>query len=215
MADSSYMRSGVESATSAKSSREIVMSAPFRFLPFIALVGALGAIPASRAQDALALKAFETVRSVLQHPRCQNCHIPGDAPLQFDEGQTHSMSVMRGPDGRGAIAMNCSACHGESNLPPSYGPHVPPGAPNWHLPPPDKKMVFINISPAALCARIKDKTFTGGKDLEAMLVHLREDKLVAWGWNPGQGRTMPPVSREQLVDAFQQWMNLGAPCPAV
>ncbi len=75
-------------------------------------------------------------------------------------------------------------------------------------------MVFINIPPAALCAKIKDPTFTGGKDLEAMLVHLREDKLVAWGWSPGQDRTTPPVSKEQLVAAFQQWMDLGAPCPA-
>ena len=24
------------------------------------------------------LKAFETVRKVFQHPRCQNCHIPGE-----------------------------------------------------------------------------------------------------------------------------------------
>jgi len=27
------------------------------------------------------LVAFETVRTVLQHPRCQNCHPSGDAPL--------------------------------------------------------------------------------------------------------------------------------------
>ena len=29
-----------------------------------------------------ALAAFGTIQTVLQHPRCQNCHIPGDAPLQ-------------------------------------------------------------------------------------------------------------------------------------
>ena len=26
---------------------------------------------------------FATVQKVFQHPRCQNCHIPGDSPLQY------------------------------------------------------------------------------------------------------------------------------------
>jgi hypothetical protein len=110
--------------------------------------------------------------------------------------------------------MQCTGCHGERNLPVSYGPNVPPGAPNWHLPPPDTKMIFIGLAPATLCANIKDQTFTKGKDLGEMLIHLRDDKLVAWGWDPGQGRTPPPVSKERLVAEFQKWIDLGAPCPA-
>jgi len=40
-----------------------------------ALIAAVSA--AGQAQDrAQAVRAFETVREVLQHPRCQNCHIP-------------------------------------------------------------------------------------------------------------------------------------------
>lgn len=46
--------------------------------------------------------AFATVQRVLQHPRCQNCHIPGDAPLQFDEGRVHAQFVKRGGDGKPA-----------------------------------------------------------------------------------------------------------------
>lgn len=38
------------------------------------------------ADDQPALQAFGTVQKVFQSPRCQNCHIPGDAPLQFDAG---------------------------------------------------------------------------------------------------------------------------------
>ena len=92
---------------------------------------------ALQAQDrAQAVVAFETVREVLQHPRCQNCHIPGDAPLQYDEGRRHAQYVMRGPTGHGAVAMECSVCHREANAPVSYGDRSPPGAPNWHLPPP-------------------------------------------------------------------------------
>ncbi len=165
--------------------------------------------------NARAARAFETVRSVLQHPRCQNCHIPGDAPLQFDAGLRHAQNVLRGATGHGAIAMECAACHQTQNSPASYGVNAPPGAPTWHLPPPETKMVFINLSPRELCAVIKDRKQTGGKDLQAMFRHVRDDKLVAWGWNPGGVRTLPPVSQDVFVRAFKEWMDLGAPCPTV
>jgi len=55
----------------------------------------------STEQRAQALAAFATVQQVFQHPRCQNCHIPGDAPLQFDAGVRHAMGVMRGPRATG------------------------------------------------------------------------------------------------------------------
>ena len=64
-----------------------------------------GAAPVSKAEG---LAAFETVRAVLQHPRCQNCHIPGDAPLQMDDGRVHGQSVKRGPDGHGAPGGMCA-----------------------------------------------------------------------------------------------------------
>ena len=159
------------------------------------------------------LQAFEVVRSVLQNPRCANCHIPEDAPRQLDISRPHQMNVQRGPVGLGAVGMECGACHGQQNLPADYGMHVPPGAPNWRLPPPQTKMVFIDVPPAELCSTIKDKAKTGGKDLQAMLVHNRDDKLVAWGWNPGLGRNPVPVPREQFVAAFQAWLDSGAPCP--
>lgn len=177
-----------------------------------AVVGVALAAPAF-AQSDTALSAFEVVRSVLQHPRCQNCHIPIDAPLQLDEGRVHQINVVRGPAGLGAAAMECPVCHGRKNLPASYGPHVPPGAPNWRLPPPTMKMVFKDLSPTQLCASLKDKSKTGGKDLQAMLAHNRDDELVAWGWDPGLGRTPVPVPRERFVAAWKTWMDAGAPCP--
>lgn len=183
---------------------------------FILAVASLAPAAAFAQADnaSRAAQAFEVVRSVLQHPRCQNCHIPIDAPLQYDSGIPHGINVKRGPQGMGATAMECPVCHGQQNLPESYGPHVPPGAPNWRLPPPETKMVFIDLTPAQLCATIKDRSKTGGKDLQAMLVHNRDDKLVAWGWDPGQGRAPVPVPRERFVAAFQEWMDFGAPCPA-
>jgi hypothetical protein len=172
--------------------------------------------PALAKADDLAagLAAFETVRKVFQHPRCQNCHIPGDAPLQHDEGLVHAQNVIRGADGRGAPGLPCSTCHGETNPPASYGAHVPPGAPNWHLPPPAQRMVFIGLKPAQLCATIKDPKATGGKDLHAMLEHVSHDGLVLWGWEPGAGRAPVPVPHGEFVQAFRDWIAAGAPCPA-
>jgi mono/diheme cytochrome c family protein len=172
------------------------------------------AIAQTTAPQSAALASFEKVRVVFQHPRCANCHIPGDAPLQYDDGRPHAQSVVRGDSGHGFVVMECSSCHGDENKPASYGDRAPPGAPNWHLPPPETKMVFIALSPRALCETIKNRRETGGKDLAAMFAHVRDDKLVGWGWNPGGQRTRPPISRQETVAAFKTWMDAGAPCPA-
>jgi hypothetical protein len=166
--------------------------------------------PEERAQ---AVTAFATVQKVFQHPRCQNCHIPGDAPLQFDAGSPHAMGVARGPDGKGAPGLPCATCHGTGNLPASYGAHVPPGAPNWHLPPPEHKMAWIGLSPAALCETIKSKKQNGGRNFEALIKHVSEDSLVLWGWHPGSTREPVPVPHDELVVKFKQWAAAGGPCP--
>ena len=176
-------------------------------------VAALGGA-APKADAASGLAAFETVRKVFQHPRCQNCHIPGDAPLQFDEGRAHGQNVKRGLEGQGAAGLPCATCHQSKNLPASFGANMPPGAPNWHLPPAGTPMVFIRLTPAQLCAAIKDPKATKGKDLPAMLEHVTHDELVGWGWDPGVGRAPVPVPRAELTAAFRTWMDAGAPCPS-
>ena len=163
------------------------------------------------AQDAN--KLFAPIRSVLQHPRCQNCHIPGDAPLQYDRGTPHAQNVRRGTDGRGMVGMECSTCHQRRNPPESYGALAPPGAPNWHVPPGNTKMVFIGLSPRDLCLVLREGKTNGGKSLAQLTIHVREDKLVLWGWEPGGGRSVPPLTHEEFVGAFKEWVSAGAPCP--
>ncbi len=193
-----------------------MMEGPTRaFLIAAALAVALAAYRRSSTPDrARALAAFSTVQQVLQHPRCQNCHIPGDAPLQFDAGLPHTMAVARGPAGRGAPGLPCATCHGESNPPASYGPHAPPGAPHWGLPSPDHKMAWIGLSPGALCEMIKDKQRNGGRDFAALITHVSEDKLVLWGWNPGGERSPVSVPHDQFVARFKEWAAAGGPCPS-
>lgn len=194
-------------------------STRFAFRLLIAGAASLAVIAASTALAARALsrkeglRAFETIQQVLQHPRCQNCHIPGDAPLQFDAGAPHAQNVLRGRDGQGMPGLNCSTCHGAANLPASYGPNMPPGAPNWHLPPADQKMVFIDLTPGELCNVLKNPASNGGRDLVALLEHVENDKLVLWGWDPGAGRAPVSIPHRQFVAEFKRWMAARAPCP--
>jgi hypothetical protein len=185
------------------------------------LLGSLAVLTAGASQSSTVrvaerdgLAAFETVRAVLQHPRCQNCHIPGDAPLQLDDGRVHGQNVRRGPIGLGAPGLPCSTCHGNANPPASYGANMPPGAPSWHLPPPRMKMVFLGLSSGELCRTLKDPKANGGKDLRALLEHVGHDGLVLWGWSPGVGRDPVSVPHDEFVAKFRQWVGAGAPCPA-
>src|SRR5690349_18821376 len=100
-----------------------------RMLLWLTIFSLAACVPAATVdpeERVQAITAFATVQQVLQHPRCQNCHIPGDAPLQFDAGLPHQMAVARGPDGHGSPGLPCASCHGAANPPASYGPHAPP-----------------------------------------------------------------------------------------
>jgi len=158
--------------------------------------------------------SFETVRAVLQHPRCQNCHPAGDAPLQGDDGHVHAMNVQRGPEGRGMIGEECTTCHGPANPSSNYGLHIPPGViEGWRMPKPEEKLVFVGVAPRALCEQIKDPARNGGKDMAALRKHL-DSPLVQWGWNPGFGRAPVPTPYATFIAAWETWVAAGAPCPS-
>ncbi|HET8892334.1 MAG TPA: hypothetical protein VFQ41_25795, partial [Candidatus Angelobacter sp.] len=68
------------------------------------------------------LRAFRQVASVLTSPRCLNCHVPDDGPLQGDDDHPHTMNVKRGADGKGSAALRCFACHQLENATALHGP---------------------------------------------------------------------------------------------
>jgi cytochrome c5 len=189
-----------------------------RFATALAAIGSacmlMAASPAGSGTakpDASASRAaFFQVYRVLTSPRCQNCHPAGDAPLQGDDSHVHIQNVKRGADGHGVYGMRCDTCHQSANLP---GAHMPPGNPKWGLPPADQKMTFVGRSPAELCKQIKDPHQNGGRSLQALLDHVANDDLVAWGWNPGDGRTLPPLTRPETVAQMKIWIDGGAVCP--
>jgi hypothetical protein len=155
------------------------------------------------------VRAFETVYKTLMSPRCMNCHPAGDVPLQGDDSHLHAMGPKRGVEGKGVYAMKCSNCHQETNI---AGLHMPPGNPEWHLPPAAMKMVFEGKSAHELAKQLIDKKKNGNKDIKKLIEHA-DDGLVLAGWNPGEGRTLPPVSHAEFKKAWITWLKTGAYAP--
>ena len=164
---------------------------------------------ADKKREEESANAFKEAYRVFMHPRCMNCHPSGDVPLQGDNSQLHTQGVKRGTDGKGLYALKCANCHQSANVP---GENMPPGNPNWHLPPANMKMVFQGISPAQLAIQFKNPKLTG-KTLQELIHHVEEDKLVLGGWNPGDGRTKPPLSHEEFAMNFREWVEKGAAIP--
>jgi cytochrome c5 len=168
------------------------------------------AASADTRDDAGARAAFLAAAPVFFHPRCMNCHPSGDQPLQGDDSHPHTQNVRRGPLGNGVYGMKCSACHQQANTP---GLHMPPGAVIWRLPPPKMPMVFQGETPRQLCEQLKDPKQNGGRTLAGIVEHVSNDKLVGWGWDPGEGRTLPPLSRAEFARELSTWVQKGAACP--
>ncbi len=165
---------------------------------------------AYKSDAAAAQAAFNRAWTVFDSPRCRNCHPSGDAPLQGDDGHVHIQDVKRGAAGIGVYGMKCSTCHQAANL---LGANMPPGNPKWSLPPANMKMVIQGETAGEFCRQLKDPAKNGHRTLAQIIEHVSSDDLVGWGWNPGDGRTLPPLSRSEFVAAMKAWVDNGAACP--
>jgi hypothetical protein len=153
------------------------------------------------------LAAWSKIATALEHPRCLNCH-QLNSPLQNDSRRAHIPHVVRGFDSHGVAAMRCGNCHNDSgNNPTSHTP----GAPNWQLAP--VSMRWQGLSIGELCRMLKDPVRNGHRNGEALIEHVANDQLVAWGWNPGEGREPVPIPHQELVDLMKVWVAAGSPCP--
>ena len=149
---------------------------------------------------------FEPVASVLMHPRCLNCH-QDQSPRQGDTRNVHLPLIVRGKDGHGAPTQQCQTCHQATN---TAGGFVP-GVADWHLAP--LSMLWEGRSKEQICEQLKDPRRNGGRRTgEQVIEHMKVDPLVLWAWSPGAGRTTPPLSHEQFVEALETWVRAGMPC---
>jgi hypothetical protein len=156
-------------------------------------------------------RAFMSVYTVLMSARCMNCHPSGDVPLQGDDSHLHTMNIKRGVDGHGVYAARCSNCHQAAN---TAGLHMPPGNPKWGLPPAKMRMVFQGRTPRQLALQLLDPKQNGGRTRQQLIDHMAKDDLVGWAWHPGDGRTLPPMSRPAFVAQVRLWIAKGAYAPS-
>jgi mono/diheme cytochrome c family protein len=181
----------------------------------VLLASALASAPfplsEARAQDGL--EHWSKLYEIFSHPRCANCHVEDGRPMwsgaHYGVTRKHPMLV-RGEPGTVAYASRqCIGCHTARNSPVLHGP---PGAEGWQIPPP--AMTWFAKSSADLCSQIKDPQRTGGRDLAAIIEHVRKDELVHWGWKPGPGREPAPYSVDEAITFLEAWAKAGAPCPS-
>jgi hypothetical protein len=174
------------------------------------LLGSISSSAIVQRDDERARAAFLAVVPVLKHPRCLNCHATGDFPRQGDDSRPHLQNVKRGPTGQGVTAQKCSTCHQTENV---AGPHMPPGAPDWELPPPNMPMIWEGKTPGQICEQLKDPKQNNNRTVAQVVDHVTNNKLVLWGWNPGEGRTVPSMGHQEFAAKFSEWAKYGAACP--
>jgi len=74
------------------------------------------------------------------------------------------------------------------------------------------------LSSAQVCRVVTDRTKNGNMDGPGLLKHHEDAELVRYAWQPGRRpdgtpRTLPPLTREQFIDATRRWVEAGTPCP--
>ncbi len=156
--------------------------------------------PSTSTEDSVT--PFNAVYTVLQSPRCLNGHPAGDVPLQRDSGELHAMEVSRHS---ADVGLPCTTCHRPIGI---DLPHLPPANPGWRLPPANQ--AFQGRSPRELCLQLQGAATL---DPAAFLHHVRDDSLVAWGWSPGAGRTVPPLTHPEFVAVVSASIAGGTACP--
>ena len=164
-------------------------------------------------------EAFQYLHKVATHPRCMNCHgqIVNEVhvPTVGDSLKPHPMNITsKIPE----LGMDCTGCHQKQNLP---GKHMPPGAANnlmptflWHMPQ-ESMILSKDMSQQDLCElwtdNVKNKNRGSLDDLvklrKEFMHHVEADPLIHWTFNPGNGRTPAPGSREKLVGAMDVWIS--------
>jgi len=164
------------------------------------------AADAGSARESAGLSAFNDVAAVLRSPRCINCHPAGNVPRQTDAHLPHFPAVARGRDDHGITGMRCNACHQEVNQINGV-----PGAMHWRLAP--RSMAWAGLDDHELAEQLKDPSRNGHRTLEQMIEHVTSEPLVLWAWQPGGTRDAPPLTHEQFVQRFKDWVAAGAPSP--
>jgi hypothetical protein len=171
------------------------------------------------AQDAptkaQGLAAWDEIYAVTSHPRCTNCHVDeGGVPmwngLIYGADMAHGMRVQADESRVGAETLPCRTCHiGAASA--NATPHAPPMIDDaWRLPP--VELAWLGKSSKDVCEQLRDPETNDGFAMDGIASHLETSAFVAWGFNPGAGRSVPPGTLDEMVVALNLWAAAGTPC---
>ncbi len=189
-----------------KLSRQIAVVVCLIIITSLALTSGMASAQ-GHTTHAESLAAWDKVATVLQHPRCLNCH-QLTSPLQGDKRRPHIPQVVRGKDSHGIGAMLCGNCHNDmgNNLTSRT-----PGGQHWQLAP--VSMLWQGLSRGDLCRSLKDPAKNGKRGGAALIEHMETEPLVLYGWNPGKSLQPVPMSHNDFVAATKVWVAGGMACP--
>jgi hypothetical protein len=172
-------------------------------------VSAFDRIADQRARSAA---LFGEAAKVITSARCLNCHPATRAVTQGNDLHPHVPFVSAGRYGVGSPALPCRSCHEATNI-STLAESIAsiPGSPGWGLAP--ASMAWQGKSVREICVQIQDPTRNGGMSLEKLRQHMATDPVVAWGFQPGEGRVPAPGTQAQLAALIDAWIATGAQCP--
>jgi hypothetical protein len=195
---------------------------------FLAWLLAAGTIPVSAGQmatlkpvsefssiadpQARSVALFGEASRVLTSPRCLNCHPATREVTQGDNLHPHMPLMSGGRIGAGVPGLPCRSCHGPTNTSTLASSIASvPGSPAWVLAP--ASMAWQGKSIREICLQIQDPVRNGGRTLEKLRQHVAKDAVVAWGFDPGDGRLPAPGTQAQFAALIDAWIDTGARCP--
>ncbi len=173
-----------------------------------------GTVPAETG-----LAAWDSIHTVLTHPRCLNCHVGADnVPLwgTLDApGRIHGMAVNAGDSRIGAEALSCGTCH-QTSTRPNILPHAAPQTGmDWRLAP--VEFQWTGKTSAEICAQLSDPARNGGRDEAGLIEHILHDAeligFITWSFDPGAGRVPAPGGLQAHLEDMADWTAAGMPCP--
>ncbi|WP_245455078.1 hypothetical protein [Mesorhizobium sp. M9A.F.Ca.ET.002.03.1.2] len=129
-------------------------------------------------------------------PTAMSRMITGAGTARIMAGRAFMPSMSSGADGSGFgdPRLPCATCHFSSN---SNALHGPPSAENWRLT--LGETAWLGKSSAKIWVQIKDPVRDGGRSLQHVALHVRNDRLVGWGWAPRSDRGPAPARPKRPI----------------
>ena len=161
------------------------------------------------------VSAWDRIYAVASHPRCANCHVdargvPMWEGLGYRAGKAHGMGIKADESRIGAESIPCRTCHVTGAARDVASPAPPQIDDAWRLPP--VELSWLGKDSSVLCKQLQGPTLNDGHDIAEMVEHLESSAFVAWGFAPGDGRSVPPGNVAQLASDVARWGAAGSPC---